>query len=64
MERLNQRLFARTLMPTDFERERFFRMKAGDTWYDDLAHFPWLQRTRQPVAYRVDRPMLRLSPNS
>jgi len=44
MERFNLRLLARTLMPTDFERERFFRMEAGDTWYDDLAHFPWRQR--------------------
>ena len=43
-ERFNLRLFARTLMPTDFERERFFRMEAGDTWYDDLSHFPWRQR--------------------
>jgi hypothetical protein len=43
-ERFNLRLFARTLMPTDFERSRFFRMEAGDTWYDDLSHFPWRQR--------------------
>jgi hypothetical protein len=43
-ERFNLRLFARTLMPADFERERFFRMETGDTWYDDLSHFPWRQR--------------------
>ena len=40
LERFNLRMFSRNLMPTDFERERFFRMEAGDTWYADLAHFP------------------------
>jgi hypothetical protein len=44
MERFNLRLFARKLMPTDFERERFFRVESGDTWYDDLKEFPWRQR--------------------
>ena len=44
MERFNLRLFAGKLLPSDFERERFFRMEAGDTWYDDLSHFPWPQR--------------------
>ena len=44
MERFNLRLFAGKLLPSDFERERFFRMEAGDTWYDDLSHFPWSQR--------------------
>lgn len=41
LERFNLRLFARTLVPADFERSRFLRMEAGDTWYDDLSQFPW-----------------------
>lgn len=41
LERFNLRLFARSLVPADFERERFLRVEPGDTWYDDLSQFPW-----------------------
>ena len=44
LERFNLRLFARSLMPADFDRDRFLRVEAGDTWYDDLSHFPWQRR--------------------
>lgn len=44
LERFNLRLFARSLMPADFERDRLLRVEAGDTWYDDLSQFPWQQR--------------------
>ena len=43
LERFNLRMFARALMPTDFDRSRLFRMETGDTWYDDLSQFPWHQ---------------------
>jgi hypothetical protein len=33
------RLFARKLMPSDFDRQRYFRMENGDTWYKNLSHF-------------------------
>jgi hypothetical protein len=44
LERFNLRMFERRLMPADFERSRFLRMEAGDTWYDDLSMFPWQQQ--------------------
>ena len=39
LERFNLRLFARKLMPSDFDRQRYFRMENGDTWYKELSHF-------------------------
>lgn len=44
LERFNLRLFARRLVPNDFERERLLRVESGDTWYDDLSQFPWQRR--------------------
>lgn len=44
LERFNLRLFARRLVPADFEHERFFRVEPHDTWYDDLSRFPWQRR--------------------
>ena len=44
LERFKLRTFARKTMPTDFTRERFFRMEPGDTWYDDLSRSDGLRR--------------------
>lgn len=41
LERYNLRMFARTLVPADFARDRLLRVEPGDTWYDDLGQFPW-----------------------
>lgn len=41
LERFNMRMSRRELLPADFAEERLFRMEAGDTWYRDVAHFPW-----------------------
>lgn len=44
LERYSRQMSARTLMPSHFDRQRFFCMKAGDTWYDNLSQFPRQQR--------------------
>jgi hypothetical protein len=44
LERFSRRMLTRTLMPLHFDRQRFFCMEAGDTWYDNLLQFPGQQR--------------------
>ena len=48
VERYGNRFFARDFIaPSDFERDRFFDMQAGDTFYPDLAGFnPYYDRAR------------------